>query len=328
MEYRTLGRTGLKVSTLSMGGLFVSKAGGPERQRAYDAVHRALELGVNYVDTAPSYLDSEEVLGEALDGVPQPYIISTKLGGRPEPFNAQDKDQLKFSFAESLRLLKRDAVDILMIHEPDRPGQWDWWSDWDRFYGPVSDFLQELKDEGLIRFTGLGGTTAYEMPRIMATGAYDVVLTAFNYSLLWREAAIAVLPEAKRQNMGVICGSPLQQGALSRRFDDEVNHGAPWLSPPRREQYKALYAYLDEIDLPLAEVCLRWVISNPDVSTMLMGARSVEEVELNVAAIEKGPLPPEMLQRLQEIADMVPFRPYSEPFGLPWHGGYRGPGHA
>ncbi|MGE5531836.1 MAG: aldo/keto reductase, partial [Bacteroidota bacterium] len=102
MQYRTLGRTGLDVSVLSMGGLFVSKCGGEDRQRAYDAVHRALELGINYVDTAPGYLDSEEVLGEALDGVTQPYVISTKLGGKPQPFNAQDLDQLKFSFAESL----------------------------------------------------------------------------------------------------------------------------------------------------------------------------------------------------------------------------------
>ena len=328
MQYRTLGRTGLKVSVLSMGGLFVSKAGGPERQRAYDAIHRALELGVNYVDTAPSYLDSEEVLGEALEGVTQPYIISTKLGGRPEPFNAQDKDALRFSLEESLRLLKRDAVDILMIHEPDRPGQWDWWSDWDNFYGPVTDVLQEFKQQGLIRFTGLGGTTPYEMARIVATGAYDVVLTAFNYSLLWREAGIAVIPEAKRQNMGIVIGSPLQQGALARRHDDQVNGGAPWLSPPRRAQYQALYAYLDELGLPLAEVCIRWVISNPDISTTLMGARSVEEVEANVAAVNAGPLAADVLARLQEIADMVPFRPFCEPFGLPWGGGYRGPGHA
>jgi aryl-alcohol dehydrogenase-like predicted oxidoreductase len=219
MEYRTLGRTGLEVSLLAMGGLFVSKAGGDDRPRAYDAIHRALELGVNYVDTAPSYLDSEEVLGEGLEGVTQPYIISTKLGGKPQPFNARDLDQLKFSFAESLRLLKRDRVDILMVHEPDRPGQHDWWTDWESFTGPVTEYLAELKREGFIQWTGLGGTTPYILAAICATGQYDVVLTAFNYSLLWREAAIAVIPEAVKQNMGIVCGSPLQQGWLARRFD-------------------------------------------------------------------------------------------------------------
>lgn len=327
MEKRILGRTGLEVSVLGMGGLFVSKVGGKSRDEACEAVHRALELGVNYVDSAPTYADSEEVLGMALEGVPQQYYLSTKLGGRPQPFNPKDKDALRRSVDESLRLLKRDNIDILMIHEPDRPGQYDWWTDYDKFHGPVCDLLQELKDEKIIRFTGLGGTTAYQLPHIMATGNYDVVLTAFNYSLLWREATIAVLPEAKKQNMGVIIGSPLQQGALARRYA-EVETGAWWLSKPRQEQYKKLYAYLDEIGMSLPEASLRMVLANPIVSIILMGARSVEEVEKNVNSINAGPLPVDILAKLQEIADMVPFRPFEEPFGLPFGRQYRGPGQA
>jgi aryl-alcohol dehydrogenase-like predicted oxidoreductase len=328
MEKRVLGRTGLEVSVLGMGGLFVSRVGGEGRDEAIRAVRRALELGVNYVDTAPTYADSEEVLGLALEGVAQPYILSTKLGGRPQPFDPKSKDHLRQSVEESLRLLKRDTIDILMIHEPDRPGQYDWWTDYDNFHGPVSEFLAELKAEGIIRFVGLGGTTAYELPHLMATGQYDVVLTAFNYSLLWREATIAVLPEAQKQNMGVIIGSPLQQGALARRYDEEVNCGARWLSPPRREQYRRLYAYLDELDMSIAEVGMRFVLSNPAVSTILSGSRSVTEVEQNVAAVEKGPLPSDALARLKEIADMVPFRPFEEPFGLPFRRAYKGPGRA
>ena len=86
MEKRTLGRTGLEVSVLGMGGLYVSRAGDRGRDEGFRAVHRALELGVNYVDTAPSYRDSEEVLGIALEDVKQPYFLATKLGGRPQPF--------------------------------------------------------------------------------------------------------------------------------------------------------------------------------------------------------------------------------------------------
>ena len=327
MEKRVLGRTGLEVSVLGMGGLFVSKVGGRGREEAYRAVRRVLELGVNYVDTAPSYADSEEVLGMALEGVPQPYYISTKLGGRPQPFDPKDKEILRQSVEESLRLLKRDYLDILMIHEPDRPGQYDWWTDYDNFHGPVRELLEDLKAEKIIKFAGLGGTTAYQLPHIIATGNYDVVLTAFNYSLLWREATIAVLPEAKRQNMGIIIGSPLQQGALARRYP-EVETGVRWLSPPRQEQFKQLYAFADEVELSLPELSLRMVLSNPDISTILTGARSVEEVEQNVRSIEKGPLPPDVLTRLQEIADMVPFRPSGEPFGLPFGRPYKGPGRA
>jgi aryl-alcohol dehydrogenase-like predicted oxidoreductase len=304
----------------------VSKAGGESRARAYDAVHRAFELGVNYVDSAPTYLDSEEVLGEVLADVTQPFIISTKLGGRPDPFDARCLDQLKFSFAESLRLLRRESVDILMIHEPDRPGQWDWWSNWEDFTGPVTEYLAEIKAEGLIRFTGLGGTTPYILARICDTGQFDVVLTAFNYSLLWREAAIDVIPAAKAQNMGIVIGSPLQQGWLAQRFDAHVHNPPAWLSEPRRRQFIALYDLLDEVKMPITDLAIRWVISNQDVSTTLMGARDTREVEMNVAAVNAGPLPPELLARLEEIGAMVPFRPYTEPFGCAFGSEFRGPG--
>jgi aryl-alcohol dehydrogenase-like predicted oxidoreductase len=327
MKVRTLGRTGLQVSELGMGGLFVSSFAA-DREEGRRAVRRALELGVNYVDTAPGYYDSEEVMGYALADVSQPYVLSTKLGGRPQPFDAQDKDALRQSVETSLRLLRRETIDILMIHEPDRPGQYDWFPDWERFHGPVCELLDELKAEGIVRFTGLGGTTAYTLPHILATGAYDVVLTAFNYSLLWQEATHAVLPEAIRQGMGIIIGSPLQQGALARCYAEEVAHGARWLSAPRRAQYKRLYALVADLGVPLAELALRWVISNPDISTTLTGARSVREVELNVRAVEKGPLPQDVLDEVDEIAQMVPFRPFEEPFGLPFTRPYKGPGHA
>src|SRR6476659_1488552 len=126
MRYRTLGRTGIQVSELGLGGLFVSRIGG-DRSQATAAVRRALDLGVNWVDTAPTYADSEEVLGAALQGVTQPYYLSTKLGGRPLPFDPKDKVALRRSVEESLRLVRRDHIDLLMIHEPDRPGQYDWW---------------------------------------------------------------------------------------------------------------------------------------------------------------------------------------------------------
>lgn len=327
MKTRLLGKTDIRVSELALGGLFVSAYGGPYEQ-ARAAIRRALELGVNYIDTAPGYGNSEEVVGMALEGERAPFVISTKLGGRPQPFNPQDRDCLLKSVDESLRLLKRDHIDILMIHEPDRPGQYDWWTDKAHFDGPVMDVLADLRRQGIIRYIGIGGTTAYGMPHIIDTGRFDVVLTAFNYSLLWREAEREVLPAAIRQGMGIIIGSPLQQGALARRYDDEVQNVARWLSPPRRAQYQSLYAFVDEVGIPLAELGLRFVLSNPNVSCTLMGARSKSEVEANVAAVEKGPLTSDIIERLNSIAAMVPFRPFEEPFGLPFGRDYWGPGIA
>ena len=327
MKTHRLGRTGLEVSELGLGGLSISKGGGPFEQ-AQGAILAALDLGINYIDTAPRYWDSEAVLGRVLPACEQPVILSTKLGGRPEPFNPQDKDALMASVQESLRLLGRDYIDILIIHEPDRPGQFDWWTDWEDLSGPVLEALDDLKKDGTIGFTGLGGSTVYELARLVRTGKFDVVLTAFNYSLLWREAEHVVFPAARELDMGIIIGSPLQQGALACRYDDDITHGARWMSPWRRAQFQALYAFLDEIDMPLPELALRFTLSHPDVSTVLTGARSREEVILNVATTERGPLPEDILERLDEIAAMVPFRPFEEPFSLPFRRTYRGPGEA
>lgn len=324
MKKRILGRTGLEVSELSLGALFVSSTFA-EQSEANATVKRALELGVNYIDTAPAYRNSEEALGIALSEAGSECYISTKLGGRPTPFEPRDKKGLLYSVEESLRQLNREKIDILMIHEPDRFGLYDWWSDKERFYGPVCEVLEELKERGLIKYTGLGGTTAYQLARIVETGYFDVVLTAFNYSLLWREAEIEILPAAKKKGVGVVIGSPLQQGALARRWP-EVETGALWLSTPRQNQYKALYGLLDDLQMEISELALRFALSNPDISTVLTGPRSVIEVENSVSAARKGPLSKDILNRLDEIARMVPFRPYEEPFLLPFGGReYGGP---
>ena len=326
MKQRPLGNTGLKVSELSLGGgQFYS---GSTVERVREVVKTAFSAGINYIDTAAGYGESEKLLGQALADVYQPCIISTKLGGYPQPFDPRNSRALYTSVKHSLQLLGRDYADILMIHEPDRPGQFDWWTDRENFTGPVLEVMDELKAEGIVRFTGLGGTTAYEIAHIINTGRFDVVLTAFNYSLLWREAEIAVIPAAKANNMGIISGSPLQQGALAQRYDEQIAHGARWLSPPRRHQYKALYSLLDELGMSIIELAMRFVISNSDISCVLTGARTAQELKENLAVVAKGPLSADVLRRLDEIYEMVPFRPFEEPFGLPFMSEYRSPGQA
>jgi aryl-alcohol dehydrogenase-like predicted oxidoreductase len=335
MEKVTLGRTGLPVSKLAFGGLFVASFAA-ELEESKKSVRRAVELGINYIDTAPTYGNSEEVLGKALadlKGQARSLIISTKLGGRPQPFKPQDKACLKASFDESLRLLGRDYVDMLMIHEPDRPGQYEWWTDFVKVEGPVLEFCEELKAQGKIKYIGLGGTTTSILAHLCRSGKFDVVLTAYNYSMLWREAELEVIPAATAKKMGIVVGSPLQQGALSRRYDDALKDpNAYWLSEARREQLKTLYKFVDECGLPLPELGLRWVLSNPKVHCVLMGARSVAETEQNVAGVAKGPLPKDILKKLDKIAAMVPFRPFGEPFGIGWILGnpqaHKGPGQA
>lgn len=329
MEKTKLGRTGLDVSKLALGGLFMM-SGTTDISSAKKAVRGCIERGINYIDTAPNYGDSEEVLGKCLAGVDEPLILSTKLGGRPQPFDPKDKALLRASLEESLKLLHRTHIDILMIHEPDRPGQYDWWTDMLKVEGPVLELMDELKKEGLIRYTGLGGTTAYELAHLVRSGKFDVVLTAFNYSLLWREAENAIFPAARENNVGVIAGSPLQQGALNRVYNEIFDDDVYWLSPARKEQFRALYKLVEESGMSIAEMAMRFVISNPSVNCVLTGVRNMEEADENIKAIDAGPLPSDILARLDEIGKLVPFRPYEEPSGLGWRisnpKSYKGPG--
>ena len=324
MEMRELGSTGLTVSRLGLGGLFTSRYGGSLEQ-SVATIRHAIARGINYIDTAPAYFDSEVVIGKALKGVDAPLFVSTKLGGRPEPFDPKDMSGLRDSLKTSLDDLGREVIDILFVHEPDRPGQYDWWEDESTGDGPVFDLLQELQAEGLIHTFGLGGTTAYKMARLVETGKFKVVLTAANYSILWREAEIELLPAAETHGVSIIAGTPLQQGALAARYDAEVANGAEWMTKPRREQFRAFYAYLDEIDIPLIELAHRFMLSHPAIDCVLSGARSPAEIDSNVDAIENGPLPCAVIATLDDIASMVPFRPYDEPTVLPFNQPYKGP---
>jgi aryl-alcohol dehydrogenase-like predicted oxidoreductase len=329
MRTRTLGKTDIPVSELAFGSLFTSALGpGLEESRA--AVQAAIDLGVNYFDTAPAYANSEEVLGKILADIKTPLVLSTKLGGRPQPFEPQNAKQLLASVHESLRLLHREVIDILFVHEPDRPLQYHWWSDPETAYGPVVDVLDKLKKDGVIRFTGLGGTTTTEMAHLIRSTRFDVVLTAFNYSALFREAALEVMPEAKACNMGIVLGSVLQQGGLGRRYEDVVRARPAWLSKARQQQFLEFYRLLDESGLSIVELCLRFAISNADAHTVLIGPKTAQQVADSVRAVEQGPLPADVTHRLDEIAALLPYRPFEEPMILRFNRPreYYGPGNA
>jgi aryl-alcohol dehydrogenase-like predicted oxidoreductase len=315
MKKAILGRTGMEVTQLSLGGLFMSEIGG-EFEQSKEATLHALEKGINYIDTAPSYWNSETVLGNILrdwKGA-RPYL-STKIGTSP-PFDPKSKKDIIESVERSMERLNVNCIDIVMVHEPERRLQFDWWENELTCEGPVIEALDEMKKKGVIKYTGVGGTTAHELAMVCDTGKFDVVLTAFNYSMLWREAEYEILPVAKKHNMGVISGSPLQQGSLAVRHDDEINNGAPWISKPRREQFKKLYKFLDDTGIGIVEMAMRFVISNPMIDCVLTGSRSSAEFDANYAAVDKGPLPRDILKSLDEIGAMVPFRPTLEQFAL------------
>ncbi|MFZ4616094.1 MAG: aldo/keto reductase [Rectinemataceae bacterium] len=328
MLQRSLGKTGLRTSEIALGGLYTSTLG-----EGIDETIRMLECaidrGITLIDTAPAYGDSEEILGKAFRALGRKsdaLLVSTKLGGRPKPFDPRDVKGLSRSFDESRRLLGRDSIDILSIHEPDRPGIYDWWTDRRSPAGPALDFIQKLKADGLVRAIGLGGTTVSELAHQVSGGLFDSVLTAFNYNALYREAADELLPAAKARGMAVLVGSVYGQGGLARRHDEVVRQRPMWLSRPRQAQLLAFYSLLDETGLGIREIALRMVLGNLDISSVLIGARTASQLEESLSAGLEGPLPTEVLSRLDEIAAMVPFRPFEEPMILPFGKEYPGPG--
>lgn len=330
MQRHTLGKTGLSVSPLTLGGLFTSDLGGGV-DATVETLTRAFDLGINFIDTAPAYANSEETIGKALKhvtNIPDDLVISTKFGGRPQPFDPQDKNALLGSAEESLRLLGRESIEVLIIHEPDRPGQYPWWTDPHGVDGPVMEVLETLKKQGKIQFTGLGGTTVNEMHHLVASDQFDVLLAAFNYSLLYREAGLELLPTAQSLGMGVMLGSVLQQGGLAKRYDEALKTKPAWMSSRRYQQFLALYQFLDDTGLPLPELAIRFTAAQPAVSTVLLGTSNPKHLAAGVRDIEKGPLPDELIGQINAIAAMVPYRPFEEPMILPIGKPYFGPGMA
>ncbi len=178
MRYRRFGKTGWQVSEIALGGAWFY--GRPEfgpRPVSHGAaiVERALELGVNYIDTAPLYGSgrSEGVLGHALKGVKQPFFLATKVGYLPEPFD-YTRDTVLRGFEASLKRLQRDRVDLVQIHETEKAG-------WEGVFGKgrTLDALIELREQGLATHIGLTGADLDLMVRML--GATDEFVSVITY---------------------------------------------------------------------------------------------------------------------------------------------------
>ncbi len=235
MEYAALGRTGLRVSRVGFGGGGIGQVWGATTEaESVRAIHRALELGVNFFDVAPSYGHgkAEEVLGQALEGRQEPVIIATKVRLSADEM-ADVTGAVKRSVEASLRRLRRDAVDILHIHNrltPKRGDRPDSLSA-DDVLGPVLDAYQQVQHAGKTRFIGVSGMEPdpSTLRRIMQSGHYDTVLAYYNLLNQTAQTPVPagvelfdngqIIPLAKSLNIGVIGIRSHAAGALSQQVD-------------------------------------------------------------------------------------------------------------
>jgi predicted aldo/keto reductase-like oxidoreductase len=254
VEYRTLGSTGLRVSRLGFGCI---KFKGCTQADVAAALHRALDLGVTYFDTARNYGDSEAKIGEAIAGRRDDFVVSTKSSGRTA-------DALLADLETSLGNLRTDVVDILFLHTVSDPGT--------RTQvlapGGALEGALRAKEQGKVRHIAVSIHRDLETMRLCIDDPrFEVLMPAYN--VLDPEGAGALLPRAAAANMGVVVMKPLSGGQL---VSPPGPQGQP-LSPD-----------------PVVASALRWVITNPHVSTVIPGMINAQQVEDNVAAVEQGPL--------------------------------------
>src|SRR5438876_996806 len=241
MRYRTFGKTGWQVSEIGLGGSWFY--GRPEEgllppEHGIALVRRALDLGVNYFDTAPLYGRgrSEEILGMALRGVSQPHYLATKVGYFPEPFD-YTRDTVWRGFEASLKRLGRERVDLIQIHEAEVAG-------WDGIFGPgrTMDALREIRDQGLATAIGITGSDLDLLTRAVATDEFVSVITFLKYDLLVQTANERLIPTAAQHNVSVILASPLHAGLLGSKRER-------WRASGR---FAELHGKLDRLESQLA----------------------------------------------------------------------------
>lgn len=302
MQYTIFGRTGLEVSRLSMGG---NRLGDPGVDPAVwpAIVQRALDLGVTFFDTANSYNQgrSEEILGAVTAGAEKPTVIATK-GGVPGsdnnyPLRTFTAAGILASAEESLTRLGRNAIDFYMLHSPTvaqlENGNW-------------AEAIDQLKAQGKIRFWGI---STHDHASGLAAIQHGAEFLQLEYDILSPSAEQELLPLAQRHNVGVMVRTPLARGLLSGKF--RAGQPIPPEQQWRRPKGDALEARLQRVEQlrfleregqTMAQAALRWVLEHPAAHCVIPGARTLEQLESNLDAIN-GELLPEESARIRELQE-------------------------
>ena len=284
---RRLGKTDIELTVFGVGGDLglltdkqASKADG--EQAAILAVRRALELGVGYFDTAPSYGggEAERHLGLGLRELSAAeragLRVSTKVGTHPEKSQLYDADSIRWSLERSLARLFCDAVDIVYVHDPVEDAHMD------QILGPdgALETLQKLREEGVLQAIGLGVRNHRFLRRAIECGHFDAILPSYDFHPL-RDSVRPVIGAAVAAGMGVVNGSPYNAGLLAGRDLDEAlrKRGAPEGDVTRA---RALCDWCGERDLDPGEVAMQYSLRHSPITCTLAGPRTVAEVETNI----------------------------------------------
>ena len=312
MNYNYLGKTNIKVSEFALGCWpFAGGSvwGTQDKSDSISTVHAALDNGINFFDTAEGYNDdyhSESILGEALVNRRNRSVIATKIS----PPNLLPQ-KIEEACNNSLKRLSTDYIDLYQIH----------WPNHDINMEDSINELNKLVDKGKIRSLGVCNFGVDDLNEILNLGVFST--DQLPYNLLWRPIEEEILPECKKNNIGIICYSPLAQGLLTGRYrnSDEVPDG---ISRSRlfnknrplsnhddegceNEVFKCINK-IQEIAKTLGEnsakISLSWVRQQSNITSLLVGARNTKELEMNLSAFEYD-LSTELIKELSDLTNNV-----------------------
>jgi aryl-alcohol dehydrogenase-like predicted oxidoreductase len=312
MEYRPLGRTGVHVSKLCLGTMMFGAWGNQDHDDSIRIIDRALDAGINFVDTADIYSsgESEEIVGKALKGRRDDVVLATKFWGAMGDDPNRRGVSRRWIIAEvenSLRRLGTDWIDLYQMHRPDPQ------TDIDETLGALTDLVQQ----GKVRYIGSSSLSAGEIVEAQ-WAARERRLERFRteqppYSLLVRGIELDVLPTARRHGMGILTYSPLAGGWLSGRWSADATPTSPArqrlaarfdMSLPENqrklEAVEQLAKVADEAGIALIELAIAFVVNHPAVTSAIIGPRTMEQLESQLPAAGVA-LDDSVLDRIDEI---------------------------
>jgi aryl-alcohol dehydrogenase-like predicted oxidoreductase len=312
MELRPLGHTGVQVSKLCLGTMMFGAWGNTDHDDSIRIIHRAIDAGINFIDTADVYSagESEEILGKALKGRRDDVVLATKVWGAMGDDANRGGISRRWIIAEvenSLRRLGTDWIDLYQIHRPDPQ------TDYDETLGALTDLVQQ----GKVRYIGSSSFNAGQIVEAQWT-ARDRNLQRFRteqppYSLLVRGIELDVLPTAQRHGMGILTYSPLAGGWLSGSWTADSSPTSPArqrlvarfdMSMPENQRKLEAVEQLAEVaegaGVSMIELAIAFVVNHPGVTSAIVGPRTMEQLESQLPAADVE-LDAETLDRIDEI---------------------------
>jgi aryl-alcohol dehydrogenase-like predicted oxidoreductase len=305
MHYRTLGRTGIKVSPFALGALALGTSiGNPDPDDSARIIHKALDAGINFIDTADAYGESEVTVGEALKGRRDSVVLATKFSrpiGEDPNHQGASRRWIITAAENSLRRLQTDYIDLYQVHRPDPA------TDIEETLSALSDLIHS----GKVRAVGTSAMPASDIVEAQwvaeRRGLQRFRTDQPPYSILSRGIEREVLPVVQRYGMGTLVWGPLAQGMLTGRVrkgqQNDLRRARLFrhLNDERRiDVVEQLVPLADEAGLPMTHLAMAFAIAHPGVTSALIGAHTMEQLDDLLGGIDVA-LTDEVLDRIDEI---------------------------